>query len=326
MSDRRHSARQRHNDVSKRLVTATFPLFVVLAYFSFPGGAEAVEATSAKATTTFLGTVPPPGIFAIESIGDSLSSGEGTFSYDDVFGDPLGASCHRGRYAWPRLLRDRGAPVSMNLHRACTGATTKDMTRFDNDQPPQVGTGPVFNVTRVFLTIGANDLGFENIMRNCWSTIGPGAGDCLSTFSIPGPSKFKKFEQAVAKLEKDLTRLYGVIHKSYPNASIVHVGYPYITPPVGTTPVDCGWLSRGEQGNLRAAADILNGAIAELASRLVNVEFVPIHDALRGHELCTEQPWVVSIIGDPVSTSEQAHPNIRGQEEIADLVISRYFG
>jgi hypothetical protein len=119
--------------------------------------------------------------------------------------------------------------------------------------------------------------------------------------------------------------VYPAIERAYPNAFIAHVGYPRITPKPGVTPRRCGWLSNAEQ---QAASDIANqvnntiaSTIADYARTHPRFHFASVTDALNNHELCTQDSWMVPIVG-PFNGSEQGHPTAVGQVAYMQAVAS----
>jgi lysophospholipase L1-like esterase len=271
-----------------------------------------------------LATVPPfdldPGPPALADIhmvalGDSYSSGEGTFNYDSHHQAQL---CHRGPDAWPRRLQQRAFNIRTINHVACTSAKTGDLLAADyKSNPPQIPSTPDANIELVTLTVGGNDVGFSGIIKKC---VKPWPESCAKVADSPS---FKNALSALKQTLKD--NIYPAIEKAYPNAYIAHVGYPRITPKPGVTTVNCNWLSEPEQ---QAASDIANkmnnaiaAAIADYATNHPRFHFASATDALNNHELCTADSWMVPIEG-PFSGSEQGHPTAAGQEAYMQTVAS----
>ncbi len=75
-----------------------------------------------------------------------------------------------------------------------------------------------------------------------------------------------------------------------------------------------GSLSRGEMTRLNELSRLLNSTI-RLAATENGFVFVPADEALDGHELCTQEPWVRGLEGrNPASA---LHPTDLGQQSIA---------
>src|SRR6185437_2251891 len=110
------------------------------------------------------------------SLGDSFSSGEGAGSYDPGTSAEHGNGCDRSPNAWPRLL---GVPMAN--HFACSGAETKDFYESRKDPVSQLENlrrvAAREPISKVYVTIGGNDLGFKEILTACFDPR-PGKG-CL---------------------------------------------------------------------------------------------------------------------------------------------------
>lgn len=252
------------------------------------------------------------------SIGDSYSSGEGSGSYDgNTKLAPLGDGCHRSPNAWPRLL---GA--TEETHLACSGATTYNF--FLPQKPNDNQAGDAYSqlarlkylvanspISTVYATFGGNDIGFADIIKDCYLNIRTSCLGRMGSVEIP-------------KIQKDMRNAVATVlaaaKKESGGANVVLVGYPDIVPAPGR-PEDCGWLDTTEK---RRVADLeyeLDTALSR-AAEAAGVAYVSIRSALKGHELCTRNSWMVPIVSfhnSPLSP-QQGHPNARGQEAIADAV------
>lgn len=255
------------------------------------------------------------------SLGDSYSSGEGAGPFSRETDLKIGNGCHRSAKAWPRLL---GVPAAN--HFACSGATTSDFFRPQKSGPlaGQDGTSQLDRlralaarepISKVYVTIGGNDLGFANIIRDCRIK------DCL-----------KQMDQ------KELPKLDDVVEPAVQGAlaetrvaaaggQVILVGYPDIIPSHGSSFVDCGWITNQEKPRIWKLEDALDMALSRAAAR-AGVSYVSIRSALKGHELCTDHSWVFPVTSLKGSVSpklvnpQQGHPNAEGQQAIADAVRS----
>lgn len=102
------------------------------------------------------------------ALGDSYSSGEGSFNYDLV-----GGGCHRSTDSYPHYLADT---LSLDLPdlQACSGAVTNDLYAIQYNRPGAIAQlEPLNGYTKnVTLTIGGNDIGFGDIAGKCAKHVG----------------------------------------------------------------------------------------------------------------------------------------------------------
>jgi lysophospholipase L1-like esterase len=243
------------------------------------------------------------------SLGDSYSSGEGTFNYDN---HKEAQKCHRGPDAWPRLLEQKTVEVVEIDHRACTGAKTNNLKEDYRGNPPQIPSTPDPEVDLVVLTIGGNDVGFAGILFDC---VLPG-GTCADD------PESKGFNTKLDNLYRNLVNdIYPKVIAAYPNARIMHVGYPRLTPQPGIEPYNCGWLGEDEQEAGVKMAEKLNGTIYGATQRYDDVDWIDVTDVLDGHELCTRDTWMEPLY-IRLSGSERGHPRYNGQYAYAQRVAA----
>ncbi|HKG52587.1 MAG TPA: SGNH/GDSL hydrolase family protein [Actinomycetales bacterium] len=217
------------------------------------------------------------------ALGDSYSSGTGTRSY---LRD--GTSCQRSVYAYPSLVA-RSKGYALNL-RACSGATTRDVTRL---QLSALGTG----TTYVSMTVGGNDAGFSDVLTDC--ALPAWASNCNRAIDRA---------QSVIKnqLPARLQTLYSSIRQRAPRARVVVAGYPRLF-----NGEDCNaltWFSPAEQTRLNSTADLLNWRIAS-AARAAGFRFTNPTGRYASHAVCADTEWINGL-SHPIT--ESYHPNRRG--------------
>ncbi|HWC08664.1 MAG TPA: GDSL-type esterase/lipase family protein [Solirubrobacterales bacterium] len=246
-------------------------------------------------------------------MGDSYSSGEGAGDFDFGTRDHVGNGCHRSRHAWPRLLG-----VSSGAHLACSGATTEHFVipqkrglRAGADHIAQLarlqGIAATEPISRVFVTIGGNDLGFSSIIKHCF------LGNCMRDMDNHELKKLR--EEVVPKVTTTLV----AVRQLSGGADVILVGYPDLIPPASRKLIKCNWLSDQEKPRVRRIEAELDSALAGAAAA-AGVAFLSIRSALSRHELCTKDSWLVPIgKGNPLATG-QGHPNVAGQHAIAQTV------
>lgn len=239
------------------------------------------------------------------ALGDSFSAGVGAPPYDESSG-----RCDRAERSWPHVLDEQDEGIELLELRACGGARVEHLLSpwTNREQPAQIPSEARDDVGLLTVTIGGNDVGFGDIVAQCV------LGDCSE---LPDGEEFRA---ALAELTDTLVDdLYPALHAAFPDARIVHVGYPRLTPLTGDLPPECLWLSEAERPAAVAIVDRLNGAIADAAAVSEReVEFVDLADALAGHELCTEDSWVNAISLD----AERAHPTADGYTAMAQAVAA----
>jgi hypothetical protein len=248
---------------------------------------------------------------ATVSLGDSYSSGEGAGPFDPGTQVHGGNGCDRSSMAWPRLL---GVPKTNHL--ACSGATTADFYAPGKDPVGQLDSlrslAAGQPISKVYVTIGGNDLGFSHIVRSCFE---------------PRP-----FHSCLKQMDThELVKLHGTVEPAVAKAlaetraaasggQVIMVGYPDLIPGPGSRFVHCGWLSDVEKGRVWKLEAELDSSLAQ-AARDAGVTYISIRNALRGHGLCTQDSWV-NPVGPARKThiQQEGHPNVRGQRAIADAI------
>jgi hypothetical protein len=260
--------------------------------------------------------VAPSSQATIVSLGDSYASGEGADDYDTGTRWNDGNGCHRSGHAWPRLLG-----VAREHHFACSGALTENFL-FTPQKTGSSAGADVFpqalrlkhlaqstDISKVYVTIGGNDLGFERIIRDCVVTR---PGGCLKKLEAV---EFPRLDDFV--LPRVITLLAWT--KAYSNgADVALVGYPNVV----SSRSKCFWMQKRERSQLLRLQDRLEDTLSR-ATRAAGVSFVSVSNALAGHELCTRSSWVMPIGKNVIGRHrkdlfrQQAHPNRAGQRAIA---------
>lgn len=252
------------------------------------------------------------------SLGDSFSSGEGAGPFDSGTSQENGNGCDRSAKAWPRLL---GVPKAN--HFACSGATTADFYETSKDPVSQLANlwqvAQREPISKVYVTIGGNDLGFGKIVGDCVIRT------CLSHLDrVELPRLRDKVEPAVAKTLSEAKLAVS-------GGQVILVGYPDLIPSPGSRFTGCGWLTDKEKPRVWKLASELDSTLAT-AANAAGVTFISISKALKGHELCTHGSWVNPVASPsnavtfhgwkPQKSNHQGHPNARGQKAMADAVRS----
>lgn len=246
------------------------------------------------------------------ALGDSYVAGP---ELGEVVGPP---GCQRTTGNYPHLLADR---LGLELVDAsCAGATTENLEDEQEvageDAPPQLDA--LSEDTRlVTLGIGANDDGvFRTSILACAKVASrdPDGRPCAAEAAeSPGGA-----EAHVDQVEEELTEAVAEIVERAPRARIVLVGYPDVLPA-------SGWceqvpLARGDYAFVRRVMNLINVALRGAAER-AEVEYVDLSAASRGHDVCSDEPWVAGR--NPTAPASPFHPYAAEAEAVAGLLAER---
>jgi lysophospholipase L1-like esterase len=284
----------------------------------------------------------------IVSFGDSVAAGEGNPSprKPKWVGDP---KCHRSTIAGPRQAAQAVADVQRHavvtfLHLAGTGAwidgvdaPPKWAKKRPSVLPQKLGKHPSqlwqFNHPLpaydgepiVLLSVGANDLGFAQILRRCTS---PRLRNCFNQKFVGMPMR-ALIAARFAALESSFGRLAAEAPFTTSDVFVTEYFNPL----------------RDDRGNLchGLKALTLSRTEAKLAEKLIlvrlnellrretdgkkaNWHFVDgIAQAFRDHGYCAKNSWIVplrSAIGR-LNFKGTFHPNAEGQQEYGDRIFAK---
>lgn len=217
------------------------------------------------------------------ALGDSYSSGLGAGGYDSASG-----ACERSTRAYPALWAAAHAPASFAFT-ACAGAGTRDVVARQ--------LGPVGAATTLIsVSVGGDDAGFSDVMTTC---VLRSEATCLSRVA-----QARRFVDT--SLPGLLDTAYAAIRAKGPHAHVVVLGYPRLYQVPGDCLLGIGDTARGA---VDAAADDLDAVTAKRAADH-GFAFADVRGRFRGHELCSNAPWLHSVTL-PVEASY--HPTAGGQ-------------
>jgi hypothetical protein len=268
-------------------------------------------------------TSPPPTPFTgtYVALGDSYSSGEGDPPY--LSGTNNGTDeCHRSAlsYSFDVSLGLGFYGSNFSFH-ACSGALIQDFLKKnkDNQEPPQLQWLNA-STRLVTLTIGGNNADFAEVMADCVLD-----ADCQTGWQYFVDHDITAMSSNLPSNPVSLEQLYLKIKKAAPNAKVLIVGYPRLFPT--KPPLLCltGFLMRTfnvlQMKWINSKIEQLDNVIAA-AARQAGVTYVDTYSAFSGHELCTGDPYVNSVL-----TSRQLHilvgsfhPNTSGNAALDNLV------
>lgn len=265
-----------------------------------------VLALIATAFFWFQGRRTPTGNPEYVALGSSFAAGAGLGALQD--GSPL--LCARSINGYPpRLAKLTGLSI---VDMSCGGAQTKHLLYGGQFfQGPQIRT--ITKATRlVTITIGGNDLGYIGDLsmlaaRNSGSAFGSGVRHFWG-----GPRQHKADDYT--KLQSDLERLIGMIHKRAPDAVVVIATYPTILPPTGSC-ANIG-LSNAEADRMRAVADQF-AAVSRAAAEKAGAMLVDMQTLGAEHHACSAQPWTY---GWANAGKAPFHPTMAGAQATAEAI------
>lgn len=275
------------------------------------------------------------------ALGDSYSSGEGADDYldgtddDDATkesindfngwlwpGDPHNNICRRSENAYSGSVYSTFDFEGDYVFGACSGAITDDY--YEDNHSDNEGEGPqrdliTDDTSLVTISMGGNDFGFGSVVKSC--VIG---GSCASD------EHADEVDAAIDAKIDTLAQLYKDLADDAPaGARILVVGYPQLFPdPDDITNGSDSFIGEDEQAWLNDRGEHANEAIMEAIRRSgTDVEFVDVSDALAGHEVGTDDPWLNDLdLGtdggewlNPTSRNS-FHPNADGQAAISQVV------
>jgi lysophospholipase L1-like esterase len=214
------------------------------------------------------------------ALGDSFSSGVGTGSYT------LSSSCRRGVYAYPWLVAQQRPDTALTFV-ACSGARTTDLLATQIDSVTA-------DTSIVSVTIGGNDIGFSDLIRQC--TLGECSAQLDSTrASLP------------TVLGPRLDTTYTAIRSRALAASVIVLGYPRMFSSVGC--FGTLGISSTERTKANQLADGLDQLSAQRAAA-AGVTYKTAIAAFTGHAVCSLSAWLNGL--NLVYTVESYHPNRNG--------------
>lgn len=267
------------------------------------------------------------------ALGDSYSSGEGAWDYEEGtdFDDRDDAwpfnddeedhnRCHRSAHAYSQVLAESNDFAGGTTFVACSGAEIPELGNPNDsqtDEDPQLDALDE-DVSLVTMSMGGNDLGFADVVRDCIVN-GQGGVGFVDTCQEKHDDRI---EDELPELKEDLIEQYLAIRERAPHARVVIVGYPQL---FVDDPSDSygNLLFEEDQVWMNEVAGELNAMLREAAEE-AGVEFVDPTEAFRDHGIGSDDPWINDLdLGGPglsVADPSSFHPNAAGHQALADLV------
>ena len=270
------------------------------------GGPSRAPAAPAQSATPAPTASPTPAVPVAGSqyvaLGDSYTAGGFIETYQAD-----GFRCQRSSVNYPTLT---ALALGLELTDvSCGGADTTSVLETSQGLPAQVDA--LTRRTRaVTIGIGGNDFGlFGRMILTCpeLSRSGASGAPCRDQLG-------SEATRIVPAISGRIREVLAEIRRRAPKAEVVLVGYPRLMP-TGTTCAnapyadgDVAWIATLEASLSRAMA---------AAARSEGVDFVPMYQRSKGHDLCAgDAAWVNGL--DPANgDGVLLHPNAAGAEAMA---------
>lgn len=278
--------------------------FRALAALAACAGSLAVGTTAAQANT-----------LDILIAGDSYSSGVGGG------GGYNGGACTRSPNTWgqvyAQLARGKGHTVNVD-NQACGGGVVANLY----DQMKAVTP----NTDLVLVTIGGNDVGFANIVIQCFTPAIADPARCKTAVNA-GINKVPNVQNA------SLKALQALRARLRPGAKVVVASYPYLANSGSYilrglfNAYDAGVGAR-RLGDLGDQAVINAGALANAEAGYDLVTFVPVKDRFVGHEP-NQDPYKENAAGwihefnGLYGPTDIYHPKPAGYRAMGEAVLAK---
>lgn len=227
------------------------------------------------------------------AVGDSFAAGTGAGSY------LTGSPCYQSSKSHPKLL-DADANLRLVSFSACSGSSTAETVA-------QVA-GIATTAKVVTVTVGGNDVGFDDVMLNC--------------FALPGSACQSSIDAGAAiaasqEFRDDLAAVMTAIrNRTEPDAKVIVAGYPLLFH-LNASGVNTKYAWADE---VNAETVVLNDVIESVAVANGAV-FVDVEDDFAGHGVGSSSSWI-NDVKYLFRTYESFHPNATGQAAYAIAIRS----
>ena len=232
--------------------------------------------------------------------------------------------CMRSRHNYPRLVADALGNTEL-VDVSCSGASTVSMFYTqgfdygDDKRPPQLDSLDA-DTDLVTVSIGANDFRlFNSMIYECLDAAktDPNGSPCREQNT---QDKRDRLKRTIAKIAPRVSRVVEDIRHRSPEARVLLVGYPKLLPATGACPqrlpLAIGDYEYAKRINRRLAVAVRDAGLN------AGAEYVNLFRASRGHDICSDEPWIAGIRG----VHRQAmgmHPYPDEQRAVADLILAK---
>lgn len=222
--------------------------------------------------------------------------------------------CLRSDHNFPQIVAARLGARLTDV--TCSGATTADLAGKRFGVIPAQFDALTADTDLVTLSMGANDMDLGTAVLSCVNLLPPPVGlSCAKRFTAGGTDQLRA--RAAATAPKIAAALQEIKRRS-PHATVVVTGYGTYTRPGGCWPsvplhpADADYV----QASFGTLSDMLATQAASAAATFVDLRAVTV-----GHDMCAApsarfyEPLV------PASGGVIYHPNARGMEAFATLIV-----
>lgn len=260
---------------------------------------------------------PSPSGQAIEyvALGDSYTAAPLVPTTD------VAQSCLRSTGNYPHLVAAQRPEIRL-LDVSCSGADTTDMTGRQSSrgqtQEPQLDAVSA-ETDLVTIGIGANDFRFfGSLAVSCLqlAETDPKGSPCRRNNG--GAAGTNRLLDRLPRIQQRIMGVIGEVRERAPDATVVVVNYPQILPKKGTCPSVMP-LADGDYAFLDEVNEALSDAVLAAAEES-GVVSVDVYAASRGHDVCSDEPWVNGVITDP-GQALALHPFAAEQQAVAELIL-----
>lgn len=258
---------------------------------------------------------PPGDITEYVALGDSHTAAP-HFPEDD-----LTVPCYRSADNYPALLADE-LPRTQLTDVSCSGATSAAMTAEQDSRgtlvPPQLDALSE-DTDLVTVNVGGNDEGLSVGWFQCYQlkSADPQGSPCAESYETPGGNALL---DKIPEIRRNLDRVLADVGDRAPDATVVVVTYPRVFPDRGSCKLAEPY-AMGDRAYINTILETLSDAMIASAKD-AGVEWVDVYAASRGHDICSQQPW---INGDPADESRARvlHPFPEEQAAIARMILEK---
>ncbi|HEV8700954.1 MAG TPA: exo-alpha-sialidase [Candidatus Polarisedimenticolia bacterium] len=272
------------------------------------------------------------------ALGDSYSSGEGVPGYLPGTANKGVNECHRSTRAYGFQFKFPGVALGDEEFLACSGARTYNVAHGGISPDSAPGEPPQLdrvydadpntyivneNTDMVTITIGGNDVGFDEVLTLCGTT-----RRCDSSSFVPfAPADTRPLNKILADRISLITAprvaiIYEEIKQFAPDAAVFVLDYPHLFAAGDCLQPEGLLFDSAERTFLNNAADNLNVTLQSVAAAQ-GVHFIDVTTRFSGHEVCAPLEWLNGW--NPVwipNHSGSFHPNSFGQNQYAKRLLS----